>query len=264
MRLMRKRGMEFASMSRRMTRTEKASMQMQTLQGRTRRMYAARAYKFDPAFTLMELLIVIAIISLLAAMLLPALGNARERARQANCTGNLRQFSQAIQMYMDDWDRQYPPWLSTLYPSYLSSEKTYICLSDPTGGAEGGRADWCEEFNETDDFIDADLHGGNNGTVPGNSYFYEFAIAACSWFESSYNPGDQEFEDADTNGDDTITWCEAKAWQMEYQGYHGRVPIVRCFWHAGEPALDDSDRVLNIASEDFDVYSSGPAWEDSY
>ncbi len=264
MRLMRMRRMEFASISCRMTRTEKASMQMKTPREWLQQKHAISAYKCAPGFTLMELLVVIAIISILAAILLPALGSARERARQANCTGNLRQFSQAIQMYMDDWKQEYPPWLSTLYPSYISSEKTYVCLSDPTGGAEGGRADWCEEFNETDDFIDADLHGGNNGTVPGNSYFYEFAIAACSWFEASFNPGDQQFEDADTNGDDTITWREAKAWQMEYQGYYGRVPIVRCFWHAGEPFLDDSDKVLNIASEDFDVYSSGPAWEDSY
>jgi type II secretory pathway pseudopilin PulG len=168
------------------------------------------------AFTVVELLVVIAVIVVLAGLIFPTFAAARKQARVASCTSQLRQIGAALAMYRQDYGTD-PVWLSDVHPAYDRDARIYICPEDGNGA-----------------HIDPDGHLDR----------YRDPHLPCSCvYEFNPLPYPDDFPPDFADQPRSVSWRVLKTWELERYG--DRTPIVRCWWHTSTPTYDGF--ILNLA-----------------
>ncbi|MFN4226716.1 MAG: prepilin-type N-terminal cleavage/methylation domain-containing protein [Candidatus Ratteibacteria bacterium] len=178
-------------------------------------------------FTLIELLVVIGIVAILAGILLPALNKAREKARQATCTNNLKQIYIALEIYANDnedfypfcqgtcfWQTGninppypgYPGWTEQLYP-YVKNKKIYRCPTYPVKN---------DEFSYFLSARAAYIDAGNQRAAT-NRKKIRFPSAFVLAGDNQYKNFSVNDNDKDDYSQNCLSWIET---QSHWKPYH--------------------------------------------
>jgi len=206
--------------------------------------------------TLMELMVVIAIIGILAALLLPAVSRVRRRARLVECKNNLAEIGMALRIYGDAHSEYFPLWPQWGVPEFTERDGRQYLL-DATNVLQWGSADPAgagvnekialgvlfpeflsdarvfDEPGSGETFpdgvlIDERSNSGQDLTVKGGYYF--------------------------VNGDFEITTTKGPL-GTRWKGYHSSEPVVWCAQHAGVPG--ERDRFAHRRQEINCLYLDG-------
>lgn len=164
------------------------------------------------AFTLVEILVVLAIIGILAALLFPAFNRVRENGRQAHCATNLKQLYMATRQYYDD-EKRYPASIINLLPSETPLAQTPLgAVTETSGGSlgyyKGGLAGLKCLNDDTESAVprssygnlttELDLPGGSfkNGLTAAYEENTAIDPARYTWNYWGYDPSGWSFMDA--------------------------------------------------------------------
>lgn len=228
-----------------------------------------QSHKNKRAFTLIELLVVISIIAILAAMLLPVLASAKEKALRAQCVNNLHQIGLGYNMYPDDFNSWYPVThaggnpVNVINGGYYTRWLCYLPVTTPTkvmlgqnakptnfeafgllypfGYAGDGKVFYCPSLNSKHSKLGSDLYEPILTTDSGGNVLGSYMV---------------NFHNSTNAGPDGVVRANTCTYQRTTD-IRGRVVIGLDFLDYSQ---FDSAGNLNINSIDF-AHSRSKGWD---
>ena len=214
-------------------------------------------------FSVVELVVVIGILTLLAALLLPTIIHVKSRGRLTACSGNMRQVGMAIFTYQVDNNKRMPIWLSNLYPKYIDSEGVFHCQEDPTSGRDGSIRGAGHDFHDD---------------IGNNNWFS--ILGGKDESVQEFDSGIQKLRDHHYSVDDTYRNSKAtlrnpNVTGVSYMYEFNDDPNIMCWWYGASTLYSDKDddvkrpatwynvkmeQMANGYGREKDYFTGGKSW----